>query len=72
MFSDWVGKGLSHLLPRGTDLTSPTWKMTENHSTRFEYQHVSLHTLATNSFKLLPSLAKYGKDSFQPIHTPEE
>ena len=40
---------------------------------RFDYQQVMTpHIGNINLYKTSGHYAKYGKDSFQPIHTPEE
>jgi threonyl-tRNA synthetase len=73
MFSEAVGKGLPIWLPRGTALRLRLEDFLKRIQKKFGYQqvmtpHIGLKELWVTS----GHYAKYGKDSFQPIHTPEE
>jgi len=73
MFSDMVGKGLPIWLPRGTALRLRLEDFLKKIQRRFDYQQVMTpHIGNINLYKTSGHYAKYGKDSFQPIHTPEE
>ncbi len=73
MFSDRVGKGLPIWLPKGTDLRLRLQDMLRKIQTRFGYQEViTPHIGSKNLYVTSGHYAHYGKDSFQPIHTPEE
>ena len=73
MFSDLVGKGLPMWLPRGTALRLRLEDFLKNIQKRFGYQQViTPHIGSKNLYVTSGHYAKYGKDSFQPIHTPEE
>ena len=73
MFSDRVGKGLPIWLPKGTDLRLRLQDMLRAIQKRFGYQEVSTpHIGSKNLYVTSGHYAHYGKDSFQPIHTPEE
>ena len=72
-FSDRVGKGLPMWLPKGTDLRLRLQDMLRKIQKRFGYQEVSTpHIGSKNLYVTSGHYAHYGKDSFQPIHTPEE
>ena len=72
-FSDRVGKGLPMWLPKGTDLRLRLQDMLRKIQKRFGYQEViTLHIGSKNLYVTSGHYAHYGKDSFQPIHTPEE
>ncbi len=73
MFSDMVGKGLPIWLPRGTDLRLRLENVLKTIQQRFEYQQVITPHIGNKQLYVTSGhYAKYGKDSFQPIHTPEE
>ena len=73
MFSDRVGKGLPIWLPQGTDLRLRLQDMLRRIQKRFGYQEViTPHIGSKNLYVTSGHYAHYGKDSFQPIHTPEE
>ena len=72
-FSDRVGKGLPIWLPKGTDLRLRLQEMLRRIQKRFGYQEViTPHIGSKNLYVTSGHYAHYGKDSFQPIHTPEE
>uniref|UniRef100_A0AB33JFU8 Threonine--tRNA ligase n=5 Tax=unclassified Prevotella TaxID=2638335 RepID=A0AB33JFU8_9BACT len=73
MFSDRVGKGLPIWLPKGTELRLRLQDMLRKIQKRFGYQEViTPHIGSKNLYVTSGHYAHYGKDSFQPIHTPEE
>jgi len=73
MFSDRVGKGLPIWLPKGTDLRLRLQDMLRKIQKRYGYQEViTPHIGSKNLYVTSGHYAHYGKDSFQPIHTPEE
>ena len=73
MFSERVGKGLPIWLPKGTDLRLRLQDMLRKIQKRFGYQEViTPHIGSKNLYVTSGHYAHYGKDSFQPIHTPEE
>lgn len=73
MFSDRVGKGLPIWLPKGTDLRLRLQDMLRRIQKRFGYYEViTPHIGSKNLYVTSGHYAHYGKDSFQPIHTPEE
>ncbi len=72
-FSENVGKGLPLWLPRGTQLRLKLEDFLKKIQKRFEYEQVMTpHIGAKQLYVTSGHYAKYGKDSFQPIHTPEE
>ena len=72
-FSDRVGKGLPMWLPKGTELRLRLQDMLRKIQKRFGYQEViTPHIGSKNLYVTSGHYAHYGKDSFQPIHTPEE
>ena len=72
-FSDRVGKGLPMWLPKGTDLRLRLQDMLRKIQKRFGYREViTPHIGSKNLYVTSGHYAHYGKDSFQPIHTPEE
>lgn len=72
-FSERVGKGLPMWLPRGTTLRLNLEAFLKRIQKRFGYQQViTPHIGNKNLYVTSGHYAKYGKDSFQPIHTPEE
>ena len=73
MFSDRVGKGMPIWLPKGTELRLRLQEMLRNIQKRFGYQEViTPHIGSKNLYVTSGHYAHYGKDSFQPIHTPED
>ena len=73
MFSDLVGKGLPMWLPKGTALRLRLEDILKRIQKRFGYQQVMTpHIGSKNLYVTSGHYAKYGKDSFQPITTPEE
>jgi len=73
MFSDRVGKGLPIWLPKGTELRLRLQDMLRKIQKRYGYQEViTPHIGSKNLYVTSGHYAHYGKDSFQPIHTPEE
>lgn len=73
MFSDLVGKGLPMWLPKGTALRLRLENFLKKIQKRYGYQQVMTpHIGSKNLYVTSGHYAKYGKDSFQPIHTPEE
>ncbi len=72
-FSQSVGAGLPLWLPRGAALRERLENFLRRIQKRFGYQQVMTpHIGAKNLYVTSGHYAKYGKDSFQPIHTPEE
>ena len=73
MFSDLVGKGLPIWLPKGTDLRLRLEDALKKIQKRFGYQQViTPHIGGKNLYVTSGHWDHYGKDSFQPITTPEE
>lgn len=73
MFSELVGKGLPMWLPKGTMLRLQLEEFLKKIQKQFGYQQViTPHIGSKNLYITSGHYAKYGKDSFQPIHTPEE
>ncbi|MBR2235415.1 MAG: threonine--tRNA ligase [Prevotella sp.] len=73
MFSDKVGKGLPIWLPKGTELRLRLQDHLRKVQKRFGYQEViTPHIGSKNLYVTNGHWDHYGKDSFQPIHTPEE
>ena len=73
MFSESVGKGLPLWLPKGTALRLRLEEFLKRIQKRFGYQQVMTpHIGAKQLYVTSGHYAKYGKDSFQPINTPEE
>jgi threonyl-tRNA synthetase len=72
-FSERVGKGLPIWLPKGTELRLRLQDMLRKIQKRFGYLEViTPHIGSKNLYVTSGHYAHYGKDSFQPIHTPEE
>ena len=72
-FSENVGKGLPLWLPRGTQLRLKLEDFLKKIQKRFEYQQVMTPHIGSKLLYVTSGhYAKYGQDSFQPIHTPEE
>ena len=73
MFSERVGKGLPMWLPKGTALRLRLEDFLKKIQKRYGYQQViTPHIGGKNLYVTSGHYAHYGKDSFQPIHTPEE
>ncbi|MDD6357544.1 MAG: threonine--tRNA ligase [Bacteroidales bacterium] len=72
-FSSAVGAGLPLWLPKGTALRLRLEDYLKKIQKHFGYQQVMTpHIGHKNLYVTSGHYAKYGKDSFQPIHTPEE
>ncbi|MBP3228456.1 MAG: threonine--tRNA ligase [Bacteroidaceae bacterium] len=73
MFSEMVGKGLPMWLPKGTTLRLLLEDFLKKIQKRYGYQQVMTpHIGSKNLYVTSGHYAKYGKDSFRPITTPEE
>lgn len=73
MFSDKVGQGLPIWLPRGTMIRERLERFMRKEQTQRGYvQVVTPHIGKKDLYVTSGHYEKYGKDSFQPIHTPEE
>ncbi len=73
MFSDMVGKGLPIWLPKGTALRLRLEDFLKKIQKRYGYQQViTPHIGSKNLYITSGHWDHYGKDSFQPITTPEE
>ena len=73
MFSDRVGKGLPIWLPKGTDLRLRLQELLRKLLKPYNYQEVITPGIGGKSLYVTSGhYAHYGKDAFQPIHTPEE
>ncbi|MCQ2238622.1 MAG: threonine--tRNA ligase [Bacteroidaceae bacterium] len=73
MFSERVGKGLPIWLPKGTDLRLRLQEMLRKVQKNYGYQEVITPNIGgKNLYVTSGHWDHYGKDSFQPIHTPEE
>lgn len=72
-FSQKVGQGLPLWLPKGADLRSRLEKFLVAAQKAAGYDQVyTPHIGAKDLYVTSGHYAKYGKDSFQPIHTPDE
>ena len=72
-FSETVGKGLPLWLPKGTALRLRLEDFLKAIQKKFGYQQVITPHIGNKQLYVTSGhYAKYGKDSFQPIHTPEE
>ena len=72
-FSESVGKGLPLWLPKGTALRLRLEDFLKQIQKRFGYQQVMTPHIGQKELWVTSGhYAKYGADSFQPIHTPEE
>ena len=72
-FSDRVGKGLPMWLPKGTSLRLRLQDFLRKIQKQYGYQEVITPHIGGKSLYVTSGhYAHYGKDSFQPIHTPEE
>ncbi len=73
MFSERVGKGLPIWLPRGTALRMRLQDFLSRIQNHYGYNLViTPHIGSKQLYVTSGHYAKYGKDSFQPIHTPDE
>src|SRR5574344_659347 len=73
MFSERVGKGLPMWLPKGTAVRIRLQDFLRKIQKRYGYEEViTPHIGGKNLYVTSGHYAHYGKDSFQPIHTPEE
>lgn len=73
MFSDRVGKGLPIWLPKGTALRLRLQELLRSLLKPYNYQEVITPGIGSkNLYVTSGHYAHYGKDAFQPIHTPEE
>ncbi|MCR5077101.1 MAG: threonine--tRNA ligase [Prevotella sp.] len=73
MFSDRVGKGLPIWLPKGTQLRLRLQELLRKLLRPYNYQEVITPGIGgKNLYVTSGHYAHYGKDAFQPIHTPEE
>ena len=73
MFSDRVGKGLPIWLPKGTQLRLRLQELLRGLLKPYNYQEVITPGIGGKSLYVTSGhYAHYGKDAFQPIHTPEE
>ena len=73
MFSERVGKGLPIWLPKGTQLRLRLQELLRKLLRPYNYQEVITPGIGGKSLYVTSGhYAHYGKDSFQPIHTPEE
>ncbi len=73
MFSERVGKGLPIWLPKGTQLRLRLQDLLRTLQKPYNYQEVITPGIGGKSLYVTSGhYAHYGKDAFQPIHTPEE
>ncbi len=73
MFSDRVGKGLPIWLAKGTQLRLRLESLLRRLLKPYNYQEVITPGIGSkNLYVTSGHYAHYGKDAFQPIHTPEE
>ena len=73
MFSDRVGKGLPIWLAKGTQLRLRLQEMLRKLLKPYNYEEVITPGIGGKSLYVTSGhYAHYGKDAFQPIHTPEE
>ena len=72
MFSERVGKGLPIWLPKGTQLRLRLQDVLRHVLKPYHYQEVITPGIGSkNLYVTSGHYAHYGKDAFQPIHTPE-
>jgi len=72
-FSQNVGQGLPLWLPKGTALRLKLEDFLKKIQKQYGYQQVITPHIGNKMLYVTSGhYAKYGKDSFQPIHTPEE
>ncbi len=73
MFSERVGAGLPIWLPKGTALRNRLMNFLREEQIKRGYQEViTPHIGKKELYVTSGHYAKYGEDSFQPIHTPKE
>ena len=73
MFSERVGKGLPIWLPKGTQLRLRLQELLRSLLKPYNYQEVLTPGIGGKQLYVTSGhYAHYGKDAFQPIHTPEE
>ncbi|HNV95268.1 MAG TPA: threonine--tRNA ligase [Bacteroidales bacterium] len=73
MFSQSVGSGLPIWLPKGAQLRERLEQFLKKIQKKYGYQQViTPHIGQKELYVTSGHYAKYGKDSFQPIHTPQE
>jgi len=72
-FSPSVGAGLPLWLPRGTQLRTKLEDFLKRIQKKYGYRQViTPHIGGKHLYETSGHYEKYGKDSFQPIHTPQE
>ncbi len=72
-FSPAVGMGLPLWLPKGATLRDQLEKFLRKVQKKFGYEQViTPHIADVSLYKISGHFQKYGKDSFQPIRTPNE
>ncbi|MDR2809519.1 MAG: threonine--tRNA ligase [Tannerellaceae bacterium] len=72
-FSQSVGAGLPLWLPRGTQLRLQLEDFLKRIQKKYGYQQVMTPHIGSKQLYVTSGhYEKYGKDSFQPIHTPQE
>jgi threonyl-tRNA synthetase len=72
-FSQSVGQGLPLWLPKGTMLRDRLEQFLKRVQKKYGYQQVMTPHIGQKELWITSGhYAKYGKDSFQPIHTPQE
>lgn len=72
-FSQKVGVGLPLWLPKGTQLRLRLEDFLKKVQLQFDYEQVMTPHIGSKELYVTSGhYAKYGKDSFQPIHTPDE
>jgi threonyl-tRNA synthetase len=73
MFSEKVGSGLPIWLPKGTQIRERLQNYLREEQEKMGYQMVvTPHIGGKELYVTSGHYAKYGEDSFQPIHTPRE
>ena len=73
MFSQRVGQGLPMWLPKGAELRDRLERFLRKIQKEYGYQQVITPHIGNKDLYVTSGhYAKYGKDSFQPIHTPFE
>jgi len=73
MFSERVGKGLPIWLPKGTQLRLRLQELLRSLLKPYNYEEVITPGIGGKQLYVTSGhYAHYGKDAFQPIHTPEE
>ncbi len=73
MFSERVGAGLPMWLPKGTQLRERLMNFLREEQEKRGYQMVATPHIGKKELYITSGhYAKYGADSFQPIHTPKE